>query len=165
MIKTLILVRHSKAENRDSSIKDFNRSLTPEGKADSMKMANFLNDAGIIPDSIITSSATRAFETAMILADALKTDRKNFLPTKTLYYSSAKTILDQIYGLNEGIGCVLIVAHNPGISELTKGLSSGQVFYMDNTQVSILEYKMEHWYQIDDIKPIKFKSFSLKDIG
>jgi phosphohistidine phosphatase len=158
MSKTLILVRHGKAENRDISINDFNRALTPEGKADTMKMANFLHNAGIAPDFIITSSATRAFETAMIFAEVFKTNKNKTLPTRSLYYSSAKTILDQIYSLQETVRCVLIVAHNPGISDLNRGLSSGKSFSMDNTQVSILEYEMEHWYQIDEQKPITFRS-------
>jgi phosphohistidine phosphatase len=165
MIKTLILVRHSKAENRDSSVNDFERSLTVEGKTDSMKLANFLLKAGIKPDFIVTSSAARAFETAIIFAEVLKTGEKNIMATRKLYYCSAKTVLDQIYGLPETINCLMVVAHNPGISDLTRGLSSGRAFFMENTQVIILEYNIEQWYQIDDIKPSKFENFTISDIN
>jgi phosphohistidine phosphatase len=158
MIKTLILVRHSKAENRGSSVSDFNRSLTAEGNADSLKMANFLCDAGIIPDFIVTSSATRAFETAMIFASVYETNKKNILATRTLYYCSSKTILDQIYGLPDTVDCIMVVAHNPAISDLNRKLSDGKSSYMDNTQVSILEYEMENWYNIDEHKPITFRT-------
>jgi phosphohistidine phosphatase len=165
MIKRLILVRHSKAQNRESSLSDFERSLTDEGKADSKKMAEFLKNADIKPDLMITSSAARAFETTMIFDEVLKTGEKNILPVRKLYYCSAKTILDQIYCLPETIACILVVAHNPGISDLTRGLSSGKFFYMDNTQVTVLEFKMEHWYQIDEIKPSRCDNFSLKEIN
>jgi phosphohistidine phosphatase len=165
MIKTLILVRHSKAQNRESSVNDFERSITNEGKTDSEKMAGFLKKSGIRPEYIVTSSAARAFETAMIFEDVLKTGEKNILSTRKLYYCSAKTILDQIYGLPGTLGCIMVVAHNPGISDLTRGLSSGKSFYMENTQVSVLQFEMEHWYQVGDIKPIKFESISLKDIN
>lgn len=158
MIKTLILVRHSIAENRDSSVNDFERSLTNEGKTVSKIMANFLLEAGITPDFIVTSSAARAFETARIFPDVLKTGEKNIMSTRKLYYCSAKTILDQVYGLPETINCLMVVAHNPGVSELTRGLSSGKSFFMDNTQVTILEYEIEHWYQIDEQKPVTFRS-------
>jgi phosphohistidine phosphatase len=158
MIKTLILVRHSKAQNRESSVNDFERSLTTEGKADSIKMANFLIKTGIKPDLIVTSSAERAFETAMLFADIFKTPEKDITATRKLYYCSAKTILDQIYGLPKTVDCIMIVAHNPGISDLNRGLSSGKSFFMDNTQVTILEYNMEYWYQIDEQKPVTFRS-------
>ncbi|MBA4321990.1 MAG: histidine phosphatase [Odoribacter sp.] len=158
MTKTLILVRHSKAESRDNSVNDFERSLTMEGKADSKKMATFLLVAGIKPDFIVTSSAVRALETATIFAEILTTPAEKLIPTRKLYYCSAKTILDQIYRLPETLDCILVVAHNPGISDLTRGLSSGRGFFMDNTQVTILEYNMEHWYQIDEQKPVTFIS-------
>lgn len=156
MIKTLLLIRHSKTESRNGSIIDFERSLTSEGKSDSRKMAKFLLDSGIIPDIIITSSATRAFETTAIFAEVFNTSEENITATRKLYYCSAKTILDQIYGLPEKINCVMVVAHNPGISDLTRGLSAGEAFFMDNTQVTILKYDMEHWYQIDEKKPVTF---------
>lgn len=164
MIKTLILVRHSKAENRVSTVNDFKRQLTAEGKSDSGKMANFLLNAGIVPDLIVTSASTRAHETAMIFAEIFKTDRKNILSTRTLYYCSAKTILDQIYVLPESIGCVLVVAHNPGISDLNIGLSAGKFFYMENTQVTILQYEMDHWFQVDEQKPLTFRSMKPSEI-
>jgi phosphohistidine phosphatase len=164
MKKTLILVRHSKAENRDGSVNDFNRALTAEGKSDSLRMADHLKKKGISPDLIITSSSARAYETAMMFANTFSTSEKNIYSTRKLYYCSAKTILDQLFGLKETINCVMVVAHNPGISDLTRGLSQGISFFMDNTQVSFMELDIEHWYQIDEIKPARFESFSLKNI-
>lgn len=165
MIRTLILVRHSKAENRHSLLNDFNRPLTDEGKSDTIKMGNFLLNSGIIPDFIMASSAARAYETASIFADIFKTNKKNIKVTRRLYYCSAKTLMDQVYGLPETTNCLLIVAHNPGISDLARGLSSGRSFYMDNTQVTFLTYDIEHWYQVGDTKPSKFESFSVNEMA
>lgn len=164
MTKTLILIRHSKAENRDNSINDFERSLTPEGLADSKRMADYLLTAGVKPDIIMTSSASRALETARIFADILQTKGEVFIPLRKLYYCSAKTILDQIWGVQDPVNCVMVVAHNPGISDLTRGLSTGKGFFMDNTQATVFHYEIEHWYQIDEVKPAKYESFTLKDI-
>ena len=127
-------------------------------------MANFLFKSGITPDFILTSSAARALETAMIFAKIFKTDKKNILSTRKLYYSSAKTMLDQIYGMPETINRLMILAHNPGISDLARGLSAGKSTFMDNTQISILEYNLEHWHQIDEQKPLTYKSFRPIDI-
>ena len=164
MTKTLILVRHSEAENRHSSLVDFNRSLTAEGKSDTIKMGNFLSDAGIVPDFILTSSAERAYETASTLSDIFKLDRGNIIATRKLYYCSAKTMLDQIHGLPETINSLLIVSHNPGISDLSRGLSEGRSFYMDNTQVTFLTYDIDNWFQIGVTKPLKFESFNIKNL-
>jgi phosphohistidine phosphatase len=165
MSKVLILVRHSKPESRVSSFKDFERSLTNEGISASAKMARFLLDSGIVPDFILTSAAKRAIETSRIFAKTLKISEKNIRSTRDLYYSSANKILDQINGLSDKVNCLMIVAHNPGISELSSGLSSGRAFYLENTQVSLLEYEIDSWSRIKDEKPIMFKSITLEEIG
>ena len=56
MAKTLILVRHSIAENLSNIISDINRPLSEEARADSQKMANLLSKSGIKLDLILSSS-------------------------------------------------------------------------------------------------------------
>jgi phosphohistidine phosphatase len=164
MPKTLILVRHSKAENRNNLFGDIKRPLTKEGKADSLKIANLLLRSGIKPDFILSSSATRASQTTEIFSNVLKTETKNIRISRKFYYCSSKYILDHIVGIKEDINCVLIVAHNPGISDLARGLSSGRECYMDNTQVIILEYDIDHWYQVVDHNPVVFQNHRVQDI-
>jgi phosphohistidine phosphatase SixA len=125
MEKTLILVRHSKTEDRDSSVNEFERSLTPEGREDSAGMADFLKKKGIIPEFI----------------------------------------LDLIYGLPETIGCALVVAHNPGISDLSRCLTSNRTHFLENTQILILNYKMDHWFRIDETRPSGFETFPVSVIS
>lgn len=163
MAKTLILVRHSKAENRNNSVGDINRPLTEEGRADSHKMANLLLKSGIKPDLILSSSAARASQTTEVFSKVLKTETKDINISRKFYYCPAKTILDHIVGLPENIKCVLVVAHNPGISDLVRGLSSGRTFYMDNTHVIILVYDIDHWYQVVEHKPMVFKNHRVID--
>ena len=158
MAKTLILIRHSKAENRNNSDGDINRPLTEAGKADSLKMANFLLKSGLKPDQIVSSSATRASQTADIFSKVFKTETKDINLTRQFYYCSAKTILDYIVGLPENIECALVIAHNPGISDLARGLSSGKASYMVNTHVIILNYDIDHWYQVVEHKATTFRS-------
>lgn len=163
MIKTLILVRHSKAESRDQSLSDIYRPITEEGKADSYRMANQLLSSGIKPDLIIASVATRASQTASIFSEVLNTGDENINLLKKLYYGSAKTIMDCIFGIPDNINCVIVVAHNPGISELARALSSGRIFYMENTHIIILEYNIEHWRMFDEHKPAGYKSHRVND--
>lgn len=163
IVKTLILIRHSKAENRDHAISDINRPLTEEGRAESYKMADLLLNSGIRPDLILSSSATRAVQTAEIFSKVLETDPVNLNLSRKLYYCSAKTMLDHIVGLPNNIKCLLVVAHNPGISDLARGLSSGKEFFMDNTQVIVLDYEIDQWYQVGDHKPVAFQSHRVKD--
>lgn len=164
MIKTLILVRHSKPENRHGLLNDFDRALTNEGKSDTIRMAETLQKSGIIPEFILTSSAARAYQTALIFREVFKIDLKSFQATRNLYYGTAKQLLDQIYGMPAKISSLLIVSHNPGISELSRALSDGRSLFMENTQVTCLTYNIDHWYQVGDLKPTKYATFSIKEI-
>jgi phosphohistidine phosphatase len=165
MTRTLILVRHSKTEDRQVSSSDFDRALTGEGKSETARMGTFLLKAGISPDYILTSSAQRAYETASILAGIFKTDMKNFKASGELYYSTSKTILNKISEMPEAINCLLIVAHNPGISDLNRRLSDGKSSFMENTQVSLLKYEIDQWQEAELVKPVRFESFSIKGIS
>lgn len=163
MAKTLVLVRHSKAEERGLKTSDINRPLTEKGKADTFRMADFLLKTGIEPDLILSSTATRAKQTAEIFLKSFRLMENNLNLSKTLYYSTAKTILDHLYVLPETVNTVIVVAHNPGISDLARGLSSGQAGFMENTQASILKYEIEKWYQLGDNRPSFIKSHKVND--
>lgn len=159
MIKTLILVRHSKAEERDNKGSDIDRPLTEKGKINTFKVANLLLNSGIKPDLMLSSTAIRAVQTTKIFSEVLKIHEKHLDFTGKLYYSSSKTILDFIYGLPDACDCVMMVAHNPGISDLVRGLTSGKIFFMENTHTVILEYNIEHWHQVDCFKPSSVQSY------
>lgn len=161
MFKTLILIRHSKAENRTPSVSDFDRPLTEEGRADSLKMANLLLKSGYKPDFILGSSAVRASQTAEIFSKVLNIKDTSLL--RSLYYCSAKNIVDHIVGLPDKLECVIVIGHNPGISDLVRGLSSGRAFYLDNTHVIILEYEIDKWHQVGDNKPVVFQNHRVTD--
>lgn len=158
MTKKLLLVRHSKAGTRKTTSGDFERPLTSDGVTESYEMANLLRKSGIKPDIILSSSAARAAHTAEIFSSILNVPKESLNLTRMLYYGSAKTILDHLYGLPSDVNCVMVVTHNPGISELARGLSSGEIIFMENTQLVVLDYDIDEWYQFDEMKPASLKS-------
>ena len=159
MTRTFILVRHSKAEDRNNLKNDTDRPLTAEGIADTFKMADTLLNSGIKPDTILASTAERAIHTARIFMEVLNIPESDLIVTGKLYYSSAKTILDQVFGLPDTVNCVMCVAHNPGISDLARSISAGRVFFMGNTQMVIARYDIDQWHQMRGQKPGSFSSY------
>ena len=159
MTKTFLLVRHSKAEDRNNMTEDIDRPLSAEGIADSFKIADILLSSGIKPDMTLVSSARRTIHTARVFQKILNIDEKDLIISRNLYYSSSKTILNQIIDIAVTINCVMVVAHNPGISDLARRLSSGRVTFMENTQVVIFEYDIVQWNQLIDQKPVSIRSY------
>ncbi|MEM7725262.1 MAG: phosphohistidine phosphatase SixA [Cyanobacteria bacterium P01_A01_bin.45] len=65
----LYLIRHGIAQERELGIADENRELTPQGREKTKKVASRLKELDIYFDIILTSSFTRALQTASILLE------------------------------------------------------------------------------------------------
>ncbi|WGV28186.1 phosphohistidine phosphatase SixA [Halotia branconii] len=66
----LYLIRHGIAEEQTNNIKDEERSLTPEGRQKTEKVAQRIKNLGLQFDLILTSPLVRARQTAEILIAA-----------------------------------------------------------------------------------------------
>jgi phosphohistidine phosphatase len=72
----LFVLRHGEAGNRMTVVEnDYERPLTPEGRAEVQKIVKSLKAAGLQTDRICTSPLRRARETAEIAAKVLKIPR------------------------------------------------------------------------------------------
>ena len=79
--------------------------------------------AGLLPRRILASSARRTEQTARILLEHLQLPREALQLLDSLYNADAATLRAALQsGAAEG-SPVLVVAHNPGISELARVLS------------------------------------------
>ena len=121
-MKKLLLIRHAKSSWKDESIKDFDRPLIKRGKYDSPRMADKLLRKGFTFDLIVSSSSKRTSDTAKIFADILGFNSKIVFEDK-LYLASYSEILEIINGIEERYRSVIVVCHNPGITDLANYLN------------------------------------------
>ncbi|MFN8241252.1 MAG: histidine phosphatase family protein [Bacteroidales bacterium] len=163
-MKTLIVIRHSHAAGREGGETDFDRHLTSKGKDETVRVALRLKADGHIPDLIVTSAATRAFETAEIIEAILAPGKGLVTTNRGLYYATPQKLEDAIYCLPDDRNSVLMISHNPGVSELARNLSNGRVWFMENTQTLILDYDIEKWNDIPLKNPVKVNYFKPSDI-
>jgi len=119
----LTLVRHAHAEWPDFSGRDFDRPLTPRGLEDALTTARDIKSAGLRPTILLSSPARRARDTAMILAREMGIEEPAVHFNDELYNASAKQLLSAAAEAARNYSHVLMVAHNPGISEFARRLS------------------------------------------
>src|SRR5689334_1713675 len=67
----LFFLRHGDAEERRPGLRDADRHLTPDGKAEMRQVAAGLAALDVTIDRILSSPLPRALETAQIAAEAL----------------------------------------------------------------------------------------------
>ena len=115
-MKRLTLVRHGHAEARAEG-GDFYRALSTQGRSEIMRTAAAIRDLLPAPDSMIASDAQRTRETAQLLQEHLKS--VTVVETaKALYHANSSTLLEVIQGTPKSVQHLLLVGHNPGLSEL-----------------------------------------------
>ncbi len=129
-LHTLVLIRHGKAES-SSYASDFERELIPSGRKVVVKNTKDLkNEHKIVPDLLISSSATRTLQTAQIVLDVFKKHEVgDIFYNQDLYNADENEMLDIIkqYTHKTGSKVCAVVGHNPSISLLAFLLGGAQV--------------------------------------
>lgn len=114
----LILMRHAKAERRSTSGEDFDRALTESGRRDAAIMGRVLAREGLVPDIVLVSAAQRTQDTWEVVSAAFPKARAEV--RRDLYNAPAQALLE--VAEDAGGGTVMVIAHNPGVHELTLDL-------------------------------------------
>jgi len=112
-MKTLILLRHAKAERQSESGEDFDRRLSDRGREDAALMGRVLAEAGFRPDRAIISTAARTRETWAAAAPAFGPVEAEY--EERLYHAASGTIRAIVEDAEGRADTLVIVGHNPGL--------------------------------------------------
>jgi phosphohistidine phosphatase len=115
-MRRVTLVRHAQAAGTAASGKDFDRPLTQSGVAEARSAAAALLAQPLAPDLLVTSAAVRTVQTATLLQDVAFPGTR-LVAEPALYLADAGTLLAYLQALDDDLAHVLVVCHNPGISE------------------------------------------------
>ncbi len=122
-MKRLTLMRHGDAQWKDPEVADFVRPLNRRGSSESEAMGRRLSELILVPDLIIASPARRAQQTAEIVARELALLPRSIRFEEVLYLAGAQEILRLARTIGPRFPHLLIIGHNPGISELANLLA------------------------------------------
>lgn len=125
MKRIILIMRHAKA--CDFSLKgDFYRPLDSKGKSQPQKIAIQLNQLNIKIDQLLVSPSTRTKETCELLLKELK---QPLIPIfePGLYNATLDDML--MIAQTTTVKSFMIIAHNPGVSQLTEFLSGKHISY------------------------------------
>ena len=92
------------------------------------RMGAFVKENVVAPDLIITSGASRAFYTALHLADHWKYPEEKIIVSDTLYHAGVEDFERVLKELQE-FDVVAIFGHNPGLTMFHNRINDA---YIDN---------------------------------
>jgi phosphohistidine phosphatase len=121
-MKKIYLVRHGKALKQEG-LQDIDRPLVSEGAKEAHRVAKFLKKQGIQLDSMISSPAKRAYDTAKIFCSVWKQDKEQILIREEIYTGDAERLFELLRGLDDRHEAVFFFGHNPTFEELASLLS------------------------------------------
>ncbi len=144
-MKRLTLVRHAKSSWDDPDLGDFDRPLNKRGTRDAADMGERLAARGNPPERIVTSPARRAWSTAKKLAKRLGYAKEKIVTEIAIYEASPETLLALVQKLNDRDRHVLLVGHNPGLTDLANRLCDFGVSNMPTGATLCLDFEVDTW--------------------
>ncbi len=142
-MRQVLVYRHAKAEKSDGDIPDRKRQLLPRGRRQCESIGAQLAERNLLPDTVITSPAARARETADRTAEAARFDGL-ITEAETLYDATPRTYLSILQDLPAGTERVMLVGHNPTVEEFVEHVS-GQYRRMKTAHLVVLETDLASW--------------------
>lgn len=142
-MKRLLLLRHAESSGAEAGRSDFDRPLNERGRREAAETGRLLGRERIRPDLILCSPARRARETATFaieaagLASELRFDAR-------IYEARTSTLLEIVSQLEEGTAEVMLVGHNPGMSDLLARLT-GEERYLPTASLARISLDVERW--------------------
>lgn len=139
-MRQLILTRHAKSDWGDPTVADHDRPLNDRGRRDAPVMARRLAESGTVIERIISSTALRARTTAAAFGKALELEVEL---DHELYLASGHTLLQK--AVEAEAASIMLVAHNPGITDLAWSLSEGGIEHMPTCAVARFVWRTDDW--------------------
>lgn len=146
-MKKIILVRHGKSAWDNPFLADHERPLAERGLRDLPVMSKRLLKREIKPDLFLTSTATRALETARIVAEAFNYPTQRIIQKKSLYHASSHEILSILKNQNDDLNLILIFGHNPGFNQLIEDLG-GTIDNLPTSGQFAFSFETNNWSEI-----------------
>jgi phosphohistidine phosphatase len=153
-MKTLFLVRHAKSSRDDPALPDRERPLNDRGTRDAPRMGKRLAKQGVKPDLILSSPAVRALATAELIATKLGYKVKDIVVNERLYAAASDDLLEVIRRLGDKPKSVMLVGHNPELTELAHRLSS-RIIDMPTCAVAEFSFDTTSWSNLGEQAPTR----------
>ncbi len=156
-MKLLTIVRHAKSSWDNFEISDHDRTIKPIGEQKTKKIITYLNNYGLKVDLLIFSTAKRAQQTAILVADGIGYDQSSIIYKKSIYHAFKDDIYDELYGINNEVESVLLVGHNPTLTDFVNDYVTPNIDNLPTSGTVCLEFKTNKWEDIIEAKPkVKF---------
>jgi len=141
-----MLMRHAKSDWDAGATDDHSRPLNKRGKRSAERMGEVVRDLGLVPDLVVSSTATRARSTAE-LARLSGGWASRLILEDGLYGAGVEETLSVAASHGDGSTRLMLVGHQPTWSMLVHQLS-GSSADMKTACVAEIALTLESWAEL-----------------
>ena len=151
-MKNLYLIRHAKSSWDHPGLKDIDRPLLQKGIKRTSKISAFLNREKATADLIISSPATRAYDTAKLIASGLGYAIEKIKIEKDIYFGDTESFFNAIYQVDNEINNLFIFGHNPTITQFANYFLHNKIDYLPTSGLANISFDTTNWTEIPKCK-------------
>lgn len=132
----ITVIRHAKSD-WTHDLPDHQRPLNPRGRRDAVRIGECLATWQITADLALISTAQRTRETWELVQQGWSPPNAEF--RDDIYEASAHHLLLLIESLDESVQSVVLVAHNPGVSELVRQITGTYSDALSTSSIVVID--------------------------
>lgn len=137
----IFVMRHGAAEDASASPNDFDRVVTLKGRKRTREIAQALVAQKELPDLIVSSPVVRALQTAEIIAATCDPPDGVVVRQELAPGNAAFPLLHEL--AQRGAKSVMLVGHEPGLSELMMALLGEATWPKGFTKSMVASLKLD----------------------
>jgi len=143
-MKSLLLLRHGKSDWDAPHPTDHKRPLAERGRKGARRVGRFLARVGQPPDLVLSSSATRALDTAR-LASRSGRWRCRVETSDRLYEAASNEILAIVRAVEPEVSRLMVVGHEPTLSVLAGRLVGKARLRFPTAALARIDFEIDEW--------------------
>ena len=146
-MKTLLILRHGKSSWTYNDLADHDRPLKKRGEFDAEKMGKLIVKKELVPQLIISSTATRARKTAKLVGYACGYNA-SIVKEHGLYMASPEDLIRILNLVDDDIQRLMMIGHNPGLEDLVSSLTESY-HAIPTCALAHIDLPIPSWSEVD----------------
>jgi phosphohistidine phosphatase len=144
MTKIIFILRHAQSAGKQSSQRDYDRILTPQGETEARARGKIFSEKNYFPDLILCSASARTRQTLALFNESNILSPEKIEFREDLYDALMVHLLDIIHELPDDINKVMYIGHNPGLSLFASDLCANFTD-LGTSQLVAYEFNTKSW--------------------
>jgi len=160
-LKTWVMVRHAKSSWK-FNLPDLERPLTNRGIKDAILVGQELNKYNLHIDQVFSSSAKRAFDTALLIVSKLGLSTENIEIKEELYDFMGEQALGFVCSLPDDLHTIMTFGHNNACTHIAQSIGNYTNVNIPTATAVIFHFDVSLWSDIQQCDCISIRPKTLR---